>query len=32
VPVTALPAQLVKGRETPVVAFKISSMTKAGTL
>jgi adenylate cyclase len=32
VPVTALPPQLVKGRETPVVAFKIGQMTKAGTL
>jgi class 3 adenylate cyclase/DNA-binding NarL/FixJ family response regulator len=35
VPVPAaeeLPAQLVKGRDTPVVAFKIGQMTKAGTL
>ena len=32
VPVAELPAQLVKGRETPVVAFKIGQMTKAGTL
>jgi len=32
VPVTALPAQRGKGRETPVVAFKISSMTRAGTI
>src|SRR6516165_9625035 len=32
VPVAELPAQLVKGRDTPVVAFKIGQMTKAGTL
>ncbi len=32
VPVAELPAQLVKGRETPVVAFKIGQMTRAGTL
>jgi len=32
VPVAALPEQRVKGRETPVVAFKISSMTRAGTI
>ena len=32
VPAAELPAQLVKGRETPVVAFKIGQMTKAGTL
>ena len=30
VPVTALPAQRVKGRETPVVAFKVNQMTQAG--
>src|SRR6516225_10044874 len=28
VPVTALPPQLVKGRETPVVAFKVGQMTE----
>ena len=28
VPVTALPPQLVKGRETPVVAFKVGQMTQ----
>jgi class 3 adenylate cyclase/FixJ family two-component response regulator len=32
VPAAELPAQLVKGRDTPVVAFKIGQMTKAGTL
>ncbi|MGB6570660.1 MAG: adenylate/guanylate cyclase domain-containing protein, partial [Trebonia sp.] len=32
VPAEELPAQLVKGRDTPVVAFKIGQMTKAGTL
>ena len=28
VPVTALPPQLVKGRETPVVAFKVGQITQ----
>jgi len=32
VPVTALPAQRVKGRETPVVAFKIGQITQAGKI
>jgi class 3 adenylate cyclase len=31
VPVTALPPQLVKGRETPVVAFKVGQMTQLTT-